>query len=77
MSALDEVMGYMSMWGWSDGGGRGSVKHGLYGEVLARHGDPLWMRDVNNAVRAVAANKLAAANLPAAATPLWFWEDAR
>ncbi len=53
MSALKEVKSYMEFWGWTDGGGPGSTKLGLRGEVLARHGDANWVRDVENACNTI------------------------
>lgn len=53
MNALREVKSYMEFWGWSDGGGPGSVKYGLKGEVLATHGDANWVRDVDSACNTI------------------------
>lgn len=49
MSALNDVKSYMEFWGWTDGGSPGSVKHGIKGQVIARHGDAHWVVDVKNA----------------------------
>lgn len=53
MSGLDDVKGYMEFWGWSNGGGPGSVKVGLKGEHLASHGDAHWVADVENACNTI------------------------
>lgn len=53
MSALKEVKSYMEFWGWTDGGGPGSVKLGVKGETLAKHGDGNWARDVENACNTI------------------------
>jgi hypothetical protein len=49
MNALQDVKGWMSWWGWTNDGEPGSVKKDADGNVIGRHGDPLWQRDVEYA----------------------------
>lgn len=49
MNALNDVKGYMEFWGWSDGGGPGSVKRDDGGRMIAKHGDAQWQTDVEMA----------------------------
>jgi hypothetical protein len=45
-TALDLVKSYMSLWGWSDAGNPGSVKRDADNKIIARHGDAVWIADV-------------------------------
>ena len=49
MSALDDVKSYMDFWGWTDGGGPGSVKYDDERRVIARYGEKQWRDDVERA----------------------------
>jgi hypothetical protein len=49
MNALDEVKSYMEFWGWSNGGGPGSVKRDADGMIIAEHGGAEWIKDVDEA----------------------------
>lgn len=46
MSALRDVQGWMIFYGWTDGGGPGSVKMDANNMQVASHGDARWQRDV-------------------------------
>lgn len=50
MARLSQVKSWMQFWGWTNGGGPGSVKHDANGEVVARHGDGNWNYDINKAI---------------------------
>ena len=49
MNALADVKGYMEFWGWTDGGGPGAVKLTTDGDIVARHGDAIWIANVEEA----------------------------
>lgn len=49
MSALRDVQGWMSFFGWTDGGGPGSVKMDACNVQVASHGDARWQQDVEYA----------------------------
>lgn len=49
MNALADVKSYMEFWGWSNGGGPGSVKRDADSKVIAQHGDAQWIADVDEA----------------------------
>lgn len=49
MAALDDVKSYMEFWGWTDGGGPGSVKYDYERRVCARYGGAQWIADVERA----------------------------
>ena len=50
MKVLDEVQSWMNFMGWSDGGNPGSVKRGDTSQIIARHGDSVWIADVQEAI---------------------------
>lgn len=43
---LDGIKSWMSFIGWTDGGSPGSVKHDVDRNIIARHGDAVWVEDV-------------------------------
>lgn len=49
MSALADVKSYMHFWGWSMQGGPGAIKLDVDGTIIGRHGDAVWIADVENA----------------------------
>ena len=49
MSTLRDVKSYMEFWGWTSGGAPGSVKQDAGGGIIARHGDAVWIEDVQKA----------------------------
>lgn len=51
---LRDVKSYMEFWGWTNGGGPGSVKLGLLNKILAHHGDAVWIEDVDKATKTIA-----------------------
>lgn len=53
MDTLREVKSYMQWWGWTNGGGPGSVKHDLEKRTIAYHGDAQWIADVEEACNTI------------------------
>lgn len=49
INVLREVKSYMEFWGWTDGGGPGSVKLDIDDHPIAKHGDRTWVADVETA----------------------------
>lgn len=49
MNALRDVKSYMEFWGWSNGGGPGSMKMDDDGVIVAKHGDAVWVANVEEA----------------------------
>lgn len=49
MDALDDVKSYMHFWGWSQQGGPGAIKLDDAGNIIGRHGDAVWIADVDAA----------------------------
>lgn len=54
MSRLDDVKSYMNFWGWSQHGGPGAVKTDVDGRIIGRHGDAVWIADVDKACATLA-----------------------
>lgn len=51
--SVEGVKSWMQFWGWDKGGGTvGSVKRDAHGFVVARHGDEIWLKDVEAAIQA-------------------------
>jgi len=50
VARLSKVKSWMTFYGWTLGGGPGSVKHDADGKVIAAHGDSVWNSDVNMAL---------------------------
>lgn len=50
---LTEVNGYMEFWGWSIGGKPGATKIDESGNIIARHGDDVWIADMLKATDAL------------------------
>lgn len=53
MDTLAEIKRWMNFYGWTDGGSPHSVKLDAKGEKIAKHGDAVWIEDVEEATRAV------------------------
>jgi hypothetical protein len=49
VKGLDDVKSWMTWMGWTDGGGPGSQKLDADGQPQARHGDAIWIADVQEA----------------------------
>lgn len=49
---LANVKSWMSWYGWTDKGNPGSVKKDADGHIIARHGDAVWIADVEEAIAA-------------------------
>lgn len=49
MARLRKVESWMRFYGWTNGGGAGSVKLDADDKIIARHGDQTWWSDVNMA----------------------------
>lgn len=54
MSAIKEVKGYMSFWGWTNQGGPGAMKFDADNKIIAHHGDAMWVADVEKASATIA-----------------------
>lgn len=53
MSSLADVQIEMLRLGWIDGGGPGSVKLDDDAKVIGKHGDALWIADMQKAIERV------------------------
>jgi hypothetical protein len=50
---LRDVKSWMAFYGWTDGGSPGAVKRDADGKEIARHGDAIWIADVEEACAAI------------------------
>lgn len=53
MDALRDVKSWMSFYGWTCDGGPGAVKLDTELKTIGRHGDALWIEDVDKAIDAL------------------------
>lgn len=50
MNTLADVKSYMEFWGWTQQGGPGAVKLDDEFRTIGRHGDAVWIADVDKAI---------------------------
>lgn len=58
--ALADVKSWMNFFGWNEGGGPGSVKRDANSQVIAHHGDPTWISDVETCIERIERERIIA-----------------